>query len=42
VSLQPFEPKPPDRPTDTTVIPYAAQALAHHAKGEVYADRGWE
>jgi mutator protein MutT len=29
-----------DLPTD--MIPYAAQALAHHAKGEVYADRGWE
>lgn len=27
-------------PTD--MIPYAAQALAHYTKGEVYAERGWE
>jgi ADP-ribose pyrophosphatase YjhB (NUDIX family) len=26
-------------PTD--MIPYAAQALTHYAKGEVYAERGW-
>lgn len=24
------------------MIPYAAEALTHHAKGEVYAERGWE
>jgi 8-oxo-dGTP diphosphatase len=29
-----------DLPAD--MIPYAAQALAHYAKGEVYAERGWD
>jgi mutator protein MutT len=29
-----------DLPTD--MIPYAAQALAHHAKGEIYTERGWQ
>jgi 8-oxo-dGTP diphosphatase len=24
------------------MIPYAAEALAHYTKGEVYAERGWE
>lgn len=28
-----------DLPAD--MIPYAAQALVHYAKGEVYAERGW-
>lgn len=23
------------------MIPYAAQALTHYTKGEVYAERGW-
>ncbi|MGH3830105.1 MAG: NUDIX hydrolase [Pseudonocardiaceae bacterium] len=29
-----------DPPTD--MIPYAAQALTHYTKGEIYAEGGWE
>lgn len=28
-----------DLPSD--VIPYAAQALTHYSKGEIYAERSW-
>ncbi len=24
------------------MIPYAAQALTHYTKGEIYAERGWD
>jgi 8-oxo-dGTP diphosphatase len=30
----------PDLPAD--MIPYAAQALTHYTKGEVYAERNWD
>jgi 8-oxo-dGTP diphosphatase len=29
-----------DLPND--MVPYAAAALAHYTKSEIYAERGWE
>lgn len=33
---------PTDRTEPTDMIPYAAEALEHIAKGQMYSERGWE